>query len=290
MKRIAALWQSVSTVLAREGVPGTRAFGVYVPYAYPETLQALGEGDTLGWLEARMASERERYLERLVQARAHAPLFASWRHADPADVSRPRFDQRWFSGVDGAMAYAMVRQVRPRRIIEVGSGHSTRFLARAICDGGLSTHLHSIDPQPRRDIDALCDAVTRASVTVVDLEVFSQLGHDDVLFVDGSHALLPGSDVDHLFTRVFPALEAGVLIHVHDVFLPAGYPRAWQRRAYTEQSVLAAMLGAGERYAIVCPNAWLRRNEQAAVGALEADLAPGALESSFWMRVRAGSD
>ena len=64
-------------------------------------------------------------------------------------------------GLDGAMAYAMVRKFKPRRIIEVGSGHSTRFMAQAIEDAQLETELHWIDPQPRREIDEICSKITR---------------------------------------------------------------------------------------------------------------------------------
>jgi hypothetical protein len=216
-------------------------------------------------------------------------LFAQWQQADPLDVSRPRFNQLWFSGLDAAMAYGMIREFRPARIIEVGSGHSTRFMARAIFDGALATHLHSIDPQPRRDIDTLCTKITRDSVTRVPVEAFDILEPNDVLFIDGSHALLPGSDVDYLFTRVLPRLASGVVVHLHDVFLPYGYPAGWQRRAYTEQSMLAALLLGGRRFEILAPNAWLRRNEAVAVEALRADLQLGAFEAGFWLRVGADS-
>ncbi len=284
MKRARALWQALSTALARENVPGARAYGVHVPYAYPGSLAPLGQDEELGWLAERIAQGRERYVEVLAESRRHAVQFASWRAADPADPGRPRFDQQWFSGLDAAVAYSMVRRLAPRRIIEVGSGHSTRFLARAVADGALATHLHSVDPQPRRDIDALCHRVTRSSVTGVAPSLFDELGEDDVLFVDGSHALLPGSDVDYLFTRVLPGLAPGVVVHVHDVFLPNGYPRTWHRRAYTEQSVLAALLAGGERWQVLCPNAWLRRHAPGLLEGVEAYLAPGAFESSFWMR------
>jgi len=282
--RLAALWQGLSTVLAREGVAAARAHGVYVPYLHASSLAPLGEHETLPWLAARIDAERERYRARLARAAAHADRFAAWRHADPQDRSRPRFDQQWFSGLDAAMAYAMVHEHAPARVVEVGSGHSTRFLARAIADAGLATRLHSIDPRPRRDIDALCDEVTRASVTTLSPQAFSALGAGDVLFIDGSHALLPGSDVEFLFTRVLPELAEGVVVHVHDVFLPAGYPRDWHRRAYTEQSALAAVLGAGGRWRILCPNAWLARHEPEAVAAVGAYLATGARVSSFWMQ------
>jgi len=68
---------------------------------------------------------------------------------------RPRFNQDWFPGLDGAMAYTLVRYFKPAKIVEVGSGHSTRFLAQAINDGGLRTQLYSVAPQPRADVDTI---------------------------------------------------------------------------------------------------------------------------------------
>ena len=285
MTRLSGLWQAVSMALAREGVPGTRAHGVYVPYAYADTLAPLTENASLGWLAGRMEREQQRYLDTVASASRFADRFAGWTHADAADRNRPRFDQLWFSGIDGAMAYAMVASLSPGRVLEVGSGHSTRFMARAIADEGLDTRLHSIDPVPRRDIDSLCHQVTRASVTALPASLFQALEADDVLFIDGSHAAVPGSDVEYLFTRVLPVLAPGVVVHVHDVFLPYGYPAAWGRRAYTEQSMLAALLSGGGRWQILCPAAWLRRHHGAQVDRLTAHLEPGALESSFWMQV-----
>ena len=148
----------------------------------------------------------------------------------------------------------MVRTLKPQKIIEVGSGHSTRFMAQAIKDEALSTHLHSIDPQPRREIDQICSKITRATVEGVSLDVFKKLSAEDILFVDCSHIAMPGSDVDYLFTRVFPELAPGVVIHVHDIFLPNGYPKKWSWRSYNEQNFLLAMLSGGDRYETLFPS------------------------------------
>ncbi len=285
MNRLQAFRQALAIIQARDGESDLDSQGRFVPYAYAASAVPLGEDEALPWLAARMESERTRYCQILLYARQFSALFAKWKHAAPLDVSRPRFDQQWFSGLDAAMAYAMVRLLQPARIIEVGSGHSTRFMARAIRDGALATNLHSIDPQPRRDIDHLCQTVTRASVTDMPVQLFDTLASNDVLFIDGSHAMLPGSDVDYLFTRVLPRLAAGVVVHVHDVFLPHGYPARWHQRAYAEQSMLAALLLGGSGFEILAPNAWLRRNESEAVDALQAHLEPDALEAGFWMRV-----
>ena len=107
----------------------------------------------------------------------------------------PRWDQDWFPRLDAAAAYAMVRSSRPRRIVEVGSGHSTRFLARAVADGKLETRITAIDPQPRASIEGLAVQFIRLPVQQTDPETFNTLEANDILFVDSSHQLKPGSDV-----------------------------------------------------------------------------------------------
>ena len=102
----------------------------------------------------------------------------------------PRWDQDWFPRLDAAAAYAMVRSLRPRRIVEVGSGHSTRFLARAVADGGLDTRITAIDPQPRATIEKLPVEWLRSPVQRV--AAFPPLGENDILFIDSSHQLKPG--------------------------------------------------------------------------------------------------
>jgi hypothetical protein len=108
----------------------------------------------------------------------------------------PRWDQDWFPRLDAAAAYAMVRSLRPRRIVEVGSGHSTRFLARAVADGGLDTRITAIDPLPRAAIEKLPVEWLRSPVQRV--AAFPPLGENDILFIDSSHQLKPGSDVEFL--------------------------------------------------------------------------------------------
>ncbi len=112
------------------------------------------------------------------------------------------------------------------------------------------------------------------------------LGADDILFIDGSHLAMPGTDVDYLFGHVLPVLAPGVVIHVHDIFLPNGYPRVWAWRGYTEQGLLASALGGGDRYRILCANAYLRRYHPQLAGRVEVDILPRAMESGFWMQVQ----
>src|SRR5205085_3662380 len=116
----------------------------------------------------------------------------------------PRWNQDWFPRLDAVAAYAIVRMTRPRRVVEVGSGHSTRFLARAVADGALETQITCIDPAPRASIAALRIRHLACRVQDVDVALFRALMPGDILFVDSSHQVKPGSDVDFLMAQVLP--------------------------------------------------------------------------------------
>src|SRR6185503_11336394 len=142
-------------------------------------------------------------------------------HRPPA----PRWDQDWFPRLDAAAAYALVRKEPPQRIVEVGSGHSTRFLARAVADGGLATRITAIDPEPRASLAGL--DVEWLRIPVERVKPFPRLEAGDILFIDSSHQLKPGNDVEFLLSTVIPRLPPGVRVHFHDIFLPDGYPTEW---------------------------------------------------------------
>jgi len=139
----------------------------------------------------------------------------------------PRWNQDWFPRLDAAAAYAIVRTRRPQRIVEVGSGHSTRFLARAVADGGLATRITAIDPQPRASISGLKVDYRKSRVQDAGMALFETLASGDILFIDSSHQLQPGSDVEFLVENVIPMLVPGVQVHFHDIFLPDAYPPEW---------------------------------------------------------------
>lgn len=162
-----------------------------------------------------------------------------------AEPPEPRWGQDWLAPLDAAMLYAMVRSRRPKRIVEVGSGHSTRFIARAIRDGALSTQVTAIDPKPRADTSRLKVTQLRTVVQEADPAIFATLEAGDILFIDSSHILMPGTDVDLLLNGVLPALPAGALVHVHDIFLPEDYPPNWRWRGYNEQLGVLPLIAGG---------------------------------------------
>lgn len=195
----------------------------------------------------------------------------------------PRWDQDWFPRLDAAAAYAMVRSTRPKRIVEVGSGHSTRFLARAVADGGLDTRITAIDPKPRATIRGLNVEWLQTHVETLPYGAFAALGANDILFIDSSHQLKPGSDVEFLMSEVIPRLPGGVRVHFHDIFLPDDYPGQWAWRRYNEQAAVASLIEK-DLFRIDFSSHAVVRSAQKMHGVLaRLPLVPGAVESSLWL-------
>jgi hypothetical protein len=206
------------------------------------------------------------------------PLLAIGSAPPPA----PRWNQDWFPRLDAAAAYAMVRSLRPRRIVEVGCGHSTRFLARAVADGGLDSRITAIDPKPRASLAGL--GIEWIASPVQRIAAFPPLGEGDILFIDSSHQLKPGSDVEFLLKAVLPMLPAGVRVHFHDIFLPDDYPPAWAWRRYNEQAAVASLIESNIFKVDFASHALVSRSPERICGVLaRLPLVDGAIESSLWL-------
>jgi predicted O-methyltransferase YrrM len=162
--------------------------------------------------------------------------------AEDAGPEDPAWINGFLPGLDAALLYGLLREHQPARYVEIGSGNSTKFVARARRDGGLGTHLTSIDPMPRAEIDELCDDVIRAPLEGVDLGVLGRLQPGDMLFFDGSHRVFMNADTVAFFLDVLPQLPPGVLVGVHDIRLPDDYPPEFAERWYSEQYLLACWL------------------------------------------------
>jgi hypothetical protein len=172
----------------------------------------------------------------------------------------PCWINEWQDGLDTLALYGFVATRNAALLLEVGSGHSTKVARRAIRDRQLRTKIISIDPKPRAEIDQLCDEAVRQPLENCDLSVIERLGPGDIFFMDGSHRSFMNSDVTIFFLEILPRLREGVLVHIHDIFLPLDYRPWWLERFYphrhwSEQYLLAASLLAGHsNYDIVLPN------------------------------------
>jgi hypothetical protein len=190
----------------------------------------------------------------------------------------------YFESPDAEILYLMMRRLEPRLMIEVGCGNSTRVARQAILDGGLGTKIVAVDPQPRADIARLVDRFEQARLeSLSGSDLFAGMGPGDILFIDSSHEVRAGGDVAHLFGRVIPVLPPGVVIHIHDIFLPFEYPENFIRGypSWGEQYVLHALLGGGG-FEILWPGHYLQRTRPEARKGLPF-LSLGKAQS-FWIR------
>ncbi len=119
---------------------------------------------------------------------------------------------------------------------------TTYFARQSVKDSNLKTKIISIDPAPRRKIDAICDEVIRDGRETCDLSIFDCLEEGDILFFDGSHRSFINSDVTVFFIDILPRLKLGVFIPLHDIFLPWDYPDSFKCWYWNEQYLLAVYL------------------------------------------------
>ncbi|MEM7088827.1 MAG: class I SAM-dependent methyltransferase [Pseudomonadota bacterium] len=196
-----------------------------------------------------------------------------------------RRDNGYYDSPDADALYLMVRRFRPKHVIEVGCGNSTRITRQAIMDGGMDTTITAIDPYPRADIASVVDRFEQKRLEEVDPALFAQLDAGDILFIDSSHVVRISNDVAHLFCRIIPALKPGVIIHVHDVFLPYEYPKRffYDCPGWGEQYMLHALLQS-DGFSMLWPGYYLQQARPDAVAALPF-LAEGRAQS-IWVQIK----
>jgi hypothetical protein len=205
------------------------------------------------------------------------------------------FANEYFAGLDAAMYYALIRDLRPARVIEIGSGMSTRIAAKALernLAEGRRGELTCIEPfpQPRLTEDMPAITLLQQPVERVPLDTFDALQSGDILFIDSSHAAKFGGDVCREFLEILPRLQPGVWVHVHDIFFPHDYPAEWvidKRLAFNEQYLLEAYLAFNRAFAVRAVNHWLATEHRGDVEVLAPPSVwrPGPLGAgSFWMQ------
>jgi len=213
-------------------------------YEYRPTVRDLTKGSLRVLLDI-LNKDRELHHEHLAGIAKLAPWFATIPATGSPETLTPFWNNDWFQGLDGMSLYYFIATRKPPVYMEVGSGNSTKFARKAITDHQLDTQIISIDPQPRADIDRLCDKVIRQRCEDVDTSVFESLDPRSILFIDNSHRSFQGSDVTVFFTEILPVLPKGLLFGVHDIFLPLDYPENWLARFYNEQYLLMSYLYGG---------------------------------------------
>jgi len=215
------------------------------------------------------------------------------RHRTPVPY-RFYLRNNFFGAVDAEMLYCMIRRFKPRKMIEIGSGNSTMLAAEAAlknrAETGLDCELIAIEPNPNPLLREGFPGLSRLEVTRLEempLDEFASLEENDILFIDSSHVLRIGGDVQYEYLEILPRLKPGVIIHVHDIMLPADYGRRWvleQCRFYTEQYVLQAFLTLNDSFEVMLAGAFLAASHPDKLKDTFDSFDPGATPGSFWMR------
>jgi hypothetical protein len=195
-----------------------------------------------------------------------------------------------FGGLDALVAYCMVRHFQPRLLVEIGSGFSSLILGEALTKNN-EPNLVCIDPSPqnflRQNLPGLHSLIEKR-VQDIDVDFFSRLNPGDILFIDSSHTVKIGGDVNYLFLEVLPRLKPGVIVHIHDIFLPFDYRRDWvmeQFRFWSEQYLLQAFLMFNSEFEVLMANSYLNHYQREELKATFPTL-PSWRGGSFWIRRR----
>jgi len=177
----------------------------------------------------------------------------------------------YFSYTDGIVLFCMLNALRPRRIIEIGSGFSTCAIldTNRLFLGG-QAQVTCIDPYPENLRSLLAhshDAVTilESKLQDTDMGIFDELGANDILFIDSSHVSKIGSDVNYIVFEILPRLKPGVTIQIHDIYIGFEYPDRWLRegRAWNEAYLLRAFLEYNQRFRILLFIGYLQNMHEA---------------------------
>lgn len=184
-------------------------------------------------------------------------------HKANTNTKSPGWNNGFLPGLDIVILYSILAKFHPSTYIEIGSGNSTKVAYKAKQDLQLSTKIISIDPAPRAEIDELADEIIRKPFESTDLTLFSKLKAGDIVFVDNSHRMFPNSDATVFFLDVMPSLPPGVIVHVHDIYLPYDYPQFMCDRFYSEQYGLAAFILANPaRFNAIMPNYFVSEDSE----------------------------
>lgn len=208
-------------------------------------------------------ANRETYRQFLAKAQSYKDRI--WTIQDSGketDSKKPSWNNGYLPGLDIIGLYTMISEYKPKVYVEIGSGNSTKVAHKAKSEQNIDMRIISIDPMPRAEIDVLADTVIREPFENIQYDVLEQLNENDILFVDNSHRILPNSDSMVFFLEVLPQLKKGVIVQIHDIYLPYDYPQFMCNRFYSEQYGLAMFLLANsEKYKTILPNYFISEDK-----------------------------
>jgi predicted O-methyltransferase YrrM len=206
------------------------------------------------------------------------------------------FFNDFYRELDAAIYYALLRENKPTKVIEIGCGYSTQISALALYKNqqeGKTGKIICIEPYPESQLTEANLEVELITERVenIDLKVFAQLAAGDILFIDSTHTVKFSSDVCREILEILPTISSGVLIHFHDIFFPYDYPPKWlieERRAWNEQYMLEAFMAYNHSFEILLANHLLSVDYPQEVAKIWQDVSNWQGQyhrcGSFWIR------
>jgi len=217
-----------------------------------------------GGLLEIIESHRNEYADFLTNALGYKDQIQKIKkQGEEANANLPVWNNGFLPGLDIVGIYSMLAIYQPKKYIEVGSGNSTKVAYKSKSENKLATEIISIDPMPRAEIDQLATKVVRKPFEEIDYDIILNLEANDILFIDNSHRILPNSDSMVFYMEILPKLKKGVIVHIHDIYIPFDYPQFMCDRAYTEQYGLAAFLLANpSKFKTILPNYFISEDKE----------------------------
>lgn len=223
-----------------------------------------------------------------------APYASEYKPPEmPTDNPRDFYlDNGFYGQIDAELLYAMVRRLNPSQLIELGSGMSTLVIADARAkNADISQTRHAVyDPYPRADLVGTLGRIAELhtiSANDVPLSEFERLRSGDILFIDTTHTVKTGGEVNRIILDVLPVLAPGTFVHFHDIFLPWEYPYEFladRNFFWSEQYLLQAFLAFNREFEVVLPVHALNREFPAQIEQLIPSARPGLRAAAFWLR------
>jgi hypothetical protein len=205
---------------------------------------------------------------------------------------RYHFENNYYSYSDGIILYSMIRHFKPKRIIEIGSGFSSaNILDTNQLYFNNEINITFVEPYPEARLNSIMlqedkknTTIIKSEVQLVPLKIFKTLQSGDILFVDSSHAVKTGSDVNFILFEILPVLQPGVLIHFHDIYYPFEYPKEWvlDGIGWNEAYFLRSFLMHNKKFEILFFTDYLHLHHKRAFSKLS--LAKTGSGSSLWIK------
>jgi hypothetical protein len=210
----------------------------------------------------------------------------------PIDDLTYSFNKGPFRSGDAEILYSMVRNKQPKKIIEIGCGHSTLLIQHAINWNKKTNSIYEcehicIEPYENLWLSKLKINVIREKVEDLSIDLFTSLGENDILFIDSTHIIRPQGDVLFEYLEILPNLKSGVIVHVHDIFSPKDYLNEWKFQGlnfWDEQYLLEAFLSCNHQFQIICAVNYLKNNYYSELAIRCPLLIPDREPGSFWFK------